>query len=130
MSRIFSECCWKDNRVYYSMTNLWLLYGIGNLDIIRPIHLNVHNIFYLIMTLATAAMWMLFITVRLADFRVNRLWGLLFIIPWVIVLWTLSMGRSYKVGVAITFAFAVQLPLMLLPSRRISESSKRENSEE
>ena len=77
-------------------------------------------VFYLIMTVAAGSLWIVSISGRLVDLCLSRLWIIVFLVPWAIILWTMARGNSHQVLAAMIVALTVQLPLMLLPSRRAS----------
>jgi hypothetical protein len=113
----------------YGIVAAWFVYSLSQLGVNRFSHLNTKSVFYLIMTFGFAILWTIFTLRRLVDLRLNRLWIIPFALPLVFVVMTLKRGPSIELGLVTVSALAVQLPLVLLPSRRNSESSKSEDSE-
>ena len=71
----------------------------------------------LVLTILFSALWLLSISGRMFDLAIHRAW----IIPYALV-WGFSFSAAGKrhareVAIAVLFAAAAQLPLILLPSR-------------
>jgi len=94
------------------------------LEISRSPHANEWHLFFLSMALVFAIQWVVSISGRMLALRLSRLWIIPYFVPWVIILLTMTKGSSRQVAVAIVFALAVQLPLMVLPSRPVSQTPK------
>jgi hypothetical protein len=95
-------------------------HGERGLGLVGLVHSKGWYEFNLFMAVAFALQWTISISGRMLDLRLSRLWVTPFFVPWAIVFWTMARGSSHQVLVAMIFALAVQLPLMLLPSRRVS----------
>src|ERR1035438_10090428 len=86
----------NDRRPFYSMTVVYLVYGLYKLEVDIHLQCNLRSVFHLIITFLVFVMWMLFTTVRLAELKLHRILGLLFLVPWIILAWTLNMEHSHK----------------------------------
>jgi hypothetical protein len=70
------------------------------------------------MTACIAALWFFAASRRLFDLRIGRAWVLTLVLPWAIFLIAMEIGSSRERGAALLVNLAIQLPLMLSPSRR------------
>jgi hypothetical protein len=94
------------------------LHGERGFPLVGFVHSKGWYEFNLLMVAAFALLWTISIAGRMLDLCLSRLWAIPFLVPWAIILWTMARGSLHQVLGASIFALAVQLPLLLLPSRR------------
>jgi hypothetical protein len=94
-----------------------------------PVQVDKMYIFYLIMIIIVFVQWIFTISGRMFDLCINRLWLFPYIASYAIVIWAMARGSHRQFVGTWAVALLAQLPLMLFPSRRNSEFSKREDSE-
>lgn len=128
MKSIFAKWNRPINRSWFAAPTFFLFFFL-----IELFELNSHNahrasggrhydapglyIFSLIMTLIFAAQWLFSISGRMVALKLNRIWIVAYLVPWVMILAAMVGGNAHQVAAAVVFAFAVQFPLMLLPAR-------------
>lgn len=99
-----------------------------------PNHWNSQSIFVrpfilLMITIATV-MWFHSTQKRLVDLRCNRLWVLPISIPLAFYAWAIYQHwASYAFYFTVCVMFGVQLPLLILPSRRILATATTDDSD-
>ncbi len=118
MVSIASKTGGRSSRFVYGFVAVWFLYFLSQMGVNRYTHPNGKSIFYLLMTAGFFVLWTLKILGRLVDLNLSRLWVIPYLFPLAAVALLLKRGPSIQLGLALLFALAVQIPLMLLPSRR------------
>jgi hypothetical protein len=118
--RIFSKTRHRSGRFVYGFVTVWFLYFLSQMGVNQYTHPNGKSIFYLLMTTGFFVLWIWRLSGRLVDLNLSRLWVIPYLFPLVAVALLLKRGPSIQLGLALVFAFVVQIPLMLLPSRRTS----------
>jgi uncharacterized membrane protein YhaH (DUF805 family) len=71
-------------------------------------------IFYLVLTILWAPLWLIAVVGRLRDIGWNRWLALAYILPWIAFFWATSRMSVRASFVALGVSIAVQLPLMLI----------------
>jgi hypothetical protein len=82
--------------------------------------INSHGFYMLCLAMAIlfAAQWLYSALGRAAALRLNRLWVLAHLLPWLAVVGVIVMGTSQQFNFAIILALAAELPIALLPLRQ------------
>ena len=83
---------------------------------------------YRILFPLSALAWTLHTIGRLIDLQQSPRWTIVVVLPWAVMIWAVWRGRPLILGIAFAILTAVQLSLILLPSRTRSvdgESDRR-----
>jgi hypothetical protein len=71
------------------------------------------------MTVCLAAFWFFSISGRLFDLRVSRVWILAYAALWALSLFAIERRSPHELMAVLLLSVVTQLPLMVLPSRRV-----------
>jgi uncharacterized membrane protein YhaH (DUF805 family) len=74
-------------------------------------------VFYLVLVILWAPLWLIAVVGRLNDIGWNRWLALAYILPWIAFFWVTSRMSVRASFVALGVSIAVQLPLMLIPGQ-------------
>lgn len=118
MALTLSKAGLRSSHFVYGFVTVWFLYFLSQMGVNQYTHPNGRSIFYLLMTAGFFVLWIWRILERLIDLNFRRLWVIPYLFPVAVIVLLLKRGPSIQLGLALVFAFAVQIPLMLFPSRR------------
>ena len=124
------------SRPVFVISTIWLAYFLAKLEKFQthagsaPKPEYVHSrmwIVYVVMAIIFAVQWIISISGRIFDLRLNRLWIIPYLALWAIAVMIMKELTPRQFLMLLGLTILVQFPLMLLRSRRMRDGSPRES---
>jgi hypothetical protein len=124
------------SRPLFAISTIWLAYFLAELrkfnthagSATKPeyVHSRMWTV-YVVMTIIFAVQWIISISGRIFDLRLNRLWIIPYLALWAIAVMIMKELTPRQFLMLLGLTILVQFPLMLLRSRRMRDGSPRES---